>query len=856
MTLSDRMKRVLKITGFVVVVSPLVFWLLVTLVVPGVIRDQARVFGEKIGYQIELGDVELAPLLLRVRIHDLRLAPEGSNAADALCTLKQLEVDARFLPLLIGRVSLERIGLDEPTVLLARDASTGRSKTPTAWNWQSFAERVQKFAASEPPAKPEDHATLPISVDEFTINGGRVALRDGQARLAYDLGPFSLNLSDITNQDDTGHVGGSSLSSKYVLNLGSVKVPLPPVPDVPDRQLVFNKVTAAGSLMTDSESALRAALDLGLDEGSIRSTWQMAGSGRNEGALSGKIDLSQLAVKPWLALAPSYQRLESPTGVINGAFELKQDAEALTLDGNLKIDQLDIRLSGAKEPLLAWATTSLSKFHLLIPRAEGKAGQLSMNEILVDNPKIRFIMDAQRQSNFRSLFSKPEPVVKTNTAMTAKAGENGQGGQNAVLDKTADATKATKTVPTVPPVAKVPPSSTPGFRYEIRSVRLKNGSMFFADESIKPMFRVDVTDLNGSVQGISNEPGRNATLVLNGRAARTGSLRTRGQLAFADPRQNNDVSLIFRNIPLNTTNPYAMTFAGYTIDDGRIDVDLRYVTKEGQLQGKNRFVIKKIKLGEPVPDYQGTRLPLGLAIALLEDSDGMIDVNIPVKGNVNEPEFSVGHLVWQAVKTVLANVVTAPFRALGALLGIENLDAIGFVPGESALPLEDEEQLTKIAELLAKRPKSKLVIHGTYDPSVDGAELARAMADKAILEASGIKVVAGEPLPLPNLTDPKVKSGLKSAYGSQVGRIKLGQRLLTLPDNTERDNQLRQELIASYKIGDEQLKQLAAQRAEAVKAKLLSVDQALAERISIGDPETVSADESRIPLRVQIEAGS
>ena len=299
-----------------------------------------------------------------------------------------------------------------------------------------------------------------------------------------------------------------------------------------------------------------------------------------------------------------------------------------------------------------------------------------------------------------------------------------------------------------------------------------------------------------------------------------------------------------------------MTFAGYPIEDGRIDVDLRYVTKDGELQGKNRFVIKKIKLGEPVPDYQGTRLPLGLAIALLEDSDGMIDVNIPVKGNVNEPEFSVGHLVWQAVKTVLTNVVTAPFRALGALLGIENLDAIGFVPGESALPLEDEEQLTKIAELLAKRPKSKLVIHGTYDPSVDAAELARAMADKAILEASGIKVVPGEPLPLPNLTDPKVKSGLKSAYGSQVGRIKLGQRLLSLPDNADRDNQLRQELIASYKISDEQLKQLAAQRAEAVKVKLLSVDKNLADRISIGDPETVSADESRIPLRVQIESGS
>lgn len=829
-------RRGLKIGGIVLVAIPLLFWGLVTLIVPGMMRDQAKAFGEQIGYRIELGEVELTPLLLRARVHDVRLAPVNASAdradSDALFTLKQLEVDARFLPLLIGRLNVQRIVLDEPTVLLARGAASGRQKTPTSWNWQTLVERVQKLDADAPPAKPDEHHSIRINADEFTINAGRVLVQDGQSKVSYELGPFSLRLRDISNQDDTGHVGGSSLSSQYALNLGSVKVPLPHVDGVPDRQLVFDKVTASGSMIENSESVLRAGLDLGLDAGTIQSTWQMAANG----TLNGKIDIENLAVKPWLSLAPSYQPLDSPSGVIGGAFEVKQDTEALSVDGDIKVDQLDIRVSGAKDPLLAWTNTSLSKLHLSLPRAEGKSGLLTMNEVLVNSPKIRFVIDAQRQSNFRSLFSKPEPTPSANAALVATS---------------ATAQPQPVTMPPKPAVAQAP-----GFRYDIRSVRLKNGAMFFGDESIKPAFHVDVTDLNGSLQGISNEPRRNATLVLNGRAARTGSLRARGQLAFADPRQNNDVSLIFRNIPLNTTNPYAMTFAGYPIEDGRIDVDLRYVTKDGELQGKNRFVIKKIKLGEPVPDYQGTRLPLGLAIALLEDSDGMIDVNIPVKGNVNEPEFSVGHLVWQAVKTVLTNVVTAPFRALGALLGIENLDAIGFVPGESALPLEDEEQLTKIAELLAKRPKSKLVIHGTYDPSVDAAELARAMADKAILEASGIKVVPGEPLPLPNLTDPKVKSGLKSAYGSQVGRIKLGQRLLSLPDNADRDNQLRQELIASNKISDEQLKQLAAQRAEAVKAKLLSVDKNLSDRISIGDPETVSADESRIPLRVQIESGS
>ncbi len=817
----SQIKNACKIGGALLLLLIILFWALTHLFLAGFVRHQAQAFGEKIGYRIEVGAVDVTPLLLRVRLENIRLVPASG---EALFQLKQLEIDARFMPLLFGRVSLERIVFDDPEVLFARTAAKNG-----AWNWLALADRVSQLGGSEP-NEPEKHASLKLNIDALLVNRAQVAVRDGQKGAAYDLGPLSLHLTDLSNQDEAGHVGGASLQSKYVLNLGGVKIPLPKVAGVPDRQLVFGKVAATGRLVENSSAALRAALDLTLDDGTIKSTWQIS-----DKALSGKVGIEHLAVKPWLSLAPSYQRLDSNSGVINGDFDVKQDTEALTVDGDIKFDQLDIRVSGSKDPLLAWESTSLSRLHLMLPRAEGKPGQLTLNEVVVDHPKIRFIIDAQHQSNFRSLFSQPEPIPPVKSGEVAKT------------DSPIVATAK-------PPVSAK--AAEPTFRYDIRSIRLKNGYMFFSDESIKPVFHVDVSELNGSVQGISNEPGRYATLILNGRAAKTGSLRARGQLAFADPRLNHDVSLTFKNIPLNATNPYAMTFAGYRIDDGRIDVDLRYITKDGQLQGKNRFVIKKIKLGEEVPDYQGTRLPLGLAIALLEDSDGMIDVNIPVKGNVNDPEFSVGHLVWQAFKTVLANVVTAPFRALGALMGIENMDAVGFVAGESALPPDDDEQLTKVAAYLAKRPKSKLVIHGSYDPAVDGPELARAMADRAVLEASGLQVPTGEPLPTPNLSDPKVKAALKSVYGSQVGRIKLGQRLMTLPDNHERETQLRQELIQSYKISDDQLKQLAAQRAEALKAQLVASDNSLAARITIGEPETVTADGNRVPLVVQVESGS
>ena len=828
------LNKTIKIGLSVLATLVFLFWALSHLFLGNLIRDQAQSFGEMLGYEIAVGEVSLSPLSLRAQLNDLSIAPlanKGGKEA-ALFTLKQLEVDARFIPLLAGRLSFEKIKLDAPEILLARGSDSVKGAV-ALWNWQQFVNAVDRWSNSAPAKDPNAHSELKFSIDEIVVDNARLAVRDDSQKSAFDLGPFSVHLTDLSNQDDAGHIGGSSLSSKYVVNLGRVKIPLPKVEGMPDRQLAFDKVTASGALIENSTSALRVALDLTLDEASIKLALEMAGEGKTPGGLNGKLLINGLAVKSLLGLAPTYQTLDSPSGEINSQVSLSQDSEALTIDGDVNIDKLDIRVAGSKEPLLAWATTTISNLHLSVPRTAGKASLLTINDVLIDNPKIRFLMDANRQSNFRALFAQPIPAPES--LPIAKPAE----------DKS---TQAQLTAAPAPTASR--------FRYDVRSVRLKNGAMHFADESIQPVFRVDVTDLNGSVQGISNEPNRYASLVLNGRAAKTGSLRARGQLAFADPRQNNDVSLVFRNIPLNATNPYTMTFAGYAIDDGRIDVDLRYVTKDGQLQGKNRFVIKKIKLGEAVPDYQGTRLPLGLAIALLEDSDGMIDVNIPVKGNVNEPEFSVGHLVWQAVKTLLSNVVTAPFRALGALLGIENMDAIAFVPGESTLPAEGEEDLSKIADYLAKRPKSKLVIHGTYDPSVDSAELARAMADQAILEASGIQVVVGDPLPLPNLSDPKVKAGLKTAYGAQVGRIQLGQRLLTLPDNVERDTQLRQELIQSYKISDDQLKALAARRGAAVKAKLMSVDPKLGDRIVIGEPETVSADEAGVPIKVELETAS
>jgi hypothetical protein len=295
-----------------------------------------------------------------------------------------------------------------------------------------------------------------------------------------------------------------------------------------------------------------------------------------------------------------------------------------------------------------------------------------------------------------------------------------------------------------------------------------------------------------------------------------------------------------------------MTFAGYQIDDGRIDVDLRYTAKDGQLLGKNRFVIRKIKLGEEVSDFKGMKLPIGLAIAVLEDSDGMIDINIPIKGNVDSPEFSVGHLVWQALRNVLASIVTAPFRALASLFGEEGLDGIYTAPGESVITPPEQEKLEKVAKLLEKKVNAVVEFYGTYDLQIDRQELARVNADRAILLAAGFKLKDTEPLPNPSLSDPRVQSGLKSAYGSQVGRIKLAQQLIKLPNTPARWEALRKELIEAQNINEARLIALANARANNARDTFLKNSPDMKDRIRIGKVKEVKAEDEGIPLGISL----
>lgn len=772
------------------------FWGACHLWIPGAIKNAVGAYSKKIGYEISYQDLSISPLRLRIEIDGLRLV-DGRQGK--LLELKKSVVMLKWSRLMIGEVGFDEIIFDEPSVKLEKHAAVGKAGQ---WNWQELIAAITRNLPPSDPTAPKKN--IKISVDEFKVTNAALEISDLSKNLNEQVKSLSVELIDIANYNKQGDVNG--VRGQYGLNLGALHFTLPGL----NKKISFRHVAIKGALDNPAPNAIGAQLDLELDDGRISSHWDL----KADKSIAGKVQVDNFSITPFIGLLPANKELEAKGGVIQSAVDIDLKAGDLTVSGGLHLLDLDLLEQGQKQSLIKWKSGDVNQF---IYRSSKQSGSSFVaDEISVHQPALQFEIDDKGFSNFRRLFSKP--------------GVEGPG-----VEKLSTTAKDKST-----------------FALDIKTLKLREGEMQFSDLAMKPNFKVKLRSFNASFTNVSNLPDHLAVMTLDGVLAESGSIRGKGQIAFDDPRRNNDVSLNFKNVPLKAFNPAVMTFAGYQIASGRVNLNLHYSAKDAELKGSNQIVIKNIELGDEVPDFQGKKLPLGLAIALLEDSDNTIDVTINIAGNVDSPEFSASGLVWQAISNVLTNVATAPFRALGALLGMGANDGVNAVLGEAVYLPPDQDRLEKFGDFLAKKPNATLELSGTYDPDADKTALARATADLAILKAAGIIISSAESIPTPDLSDAKVQSGLRSAYAQYVGRIKLGQRLITLPEGAARNEQLHAELIASIPVTEEDLRVLAKNRAQLAQSFMVKSNPGLNDRISLGEVKAVNAGREGVPLEVEV----
>ncbi|MTD32682.1 DUF748 domain-containing protein [Paludibacterium sp. dN 18-1] len=548
-------------------------------------------------------------------------------------------------------------------------------------------------------------------------------------------------------------------------------------------------------------------------------------------AVQGRVTAAGVPLSPVAPYALATTPLKLSDGTLSANLAVAASARNWQVNGQAGINRFKLQEPGQRKPLLGWRQLAVNGLAV-----QGQPLNVAVREVRLIDPSARLILDAQRQLNVVKLFS----------------------GKSAASSKPAAAVVKTATTPVTAPPAAVAPvrQSTPGHTVpvNVRTVRVQGGNVEFADLGMNPNFATHMHRLRGSIQGLSSLPGRRGTVTLDGDVDRYGDVRVRGSLAPLAVTDDTDITLAFRNIPLNSLNPYSMTFLGWKINDGRLTVDLRYLLQQRQLKGQNRVVIDTIQLGDEIPDYKGPHLPLRLAVALLEDSDGRIDLELPVSGNLDDPHFSYGKVIWHAFTNIITKVVTAPFRALGALFGGEGFDDIRFIAGEAAVSPPEREKLDKVAGVMAKRPKMLLQLAGGFDPVVDSKELARARIDRAILQVVSRGVAADEPLPVPDLADPAIQAAVKTVFGQRVGRMRLMTWTLNprAPSGAATARALHDEMLAKEGVDNTALQALAHARAENAKRVLLRADNTLAERISVLPPVKAKAGQDGVPLEVKL----
>ncbi|UST63333.1 DUF748 domain-containing protein [Pseudomonas moraviensis] len=515
-------------------------------------------------------------------------------------------------------------------------------------------------------------------------------------------------------------------------------------------------------------------------------------------------------------------RLELRSGMLGS--DLKVDLKsteplALSVTGRAQIDQLHTLDTLKTRDFLKWQQVVVDGINYQ------HGDSLSIDKVNLLQPYVRFMINDDRTTNVDDLLI-PQP---------ADSGAKPAGSKPAGKDK---------------PLG-----------IHIGSIAINDGSANFADFSLTPNFATAVQQLNGQIGTIDSRQAKPASVDIKGKVDRYAPVTIKGAVNPFDPMASLDIATSFKRVELTTLTPYSGKFAGYRIRKGRLNLDLHYLITKGQLKAENKVVVEQLQLGEKVDSPDAVSLPLKLAIALLKDVDGKISIELPVTGDLNNPQFSVMPIVWQTLRNLIVKAAAAPFKMIGGLVsggGSEDLGTVSFAPGSSDLSKDAEAALVKLSQALKERPALRLEIEGTAAKSSDGPLLAEQRLEREyqynyykMLQRRGDKVPAQASLL-------QVPEGEKAALLEGIYRT----RLKTQPPaewkdlgKEERTAKMRQAVIVFWSGSDVLLRQLGQDRASTIKDYLVDKGKLEDDRVYFIDANLGEAEsDGRVVTQMHLDA--
>lgn len=479
--------------------------------------------------------------------------------------------------------------------------------------------------------------------------------------------------------------------------------------------------------------------------------------------VSAKIKLNDTNLPKYFAYAKPFLEADLASGQMSADAKLHY---AKDIKADAKVSIKDIRLNGKKtEKLIAFKSLDLEKISFA-------KNDLAISGVSLNSPFIKAHLSKERKFNLSQIVKEDKNKAKTEAK---------------------------------PDTKKAASNKDDELKFSVKNFSLKNGEVDFSDASLFMPFATTISKLNGKLTDIDKK--RPSSGEFQGVVGKNGFAQITAKLFPFELKQNTDIKLDFKDIDLTDITPYSGQFVGYKIKKGKLNLNLNYSVVDSKLNGSNFINFDSLTLGEKVESKDAVNLPLSLAISILSDQNNQINIDLPVEGNLDDPDFKYGGVIWAAVKKLFADITLAPFRFLGNALGLgsKDLSSIDFLAGSSELISSEAPKIADFIKLTGSKPKMKLSITPTYSKLDESFYKNKKLDQKInqIIASSGKDYIAVLNELVPNLKDRSEKA-------------------------------LREEALKGIEVDKAKLVELANERANAVKEALIKAGLE-AGRININD---------------------
>ncbi|PUA17245.1 DUF748 domain-containing protein [Glaciimonas sp. PCH181] len=516
---------------------------------------------------------------------------------------------------------------------------------------------------------------------------------------------------------------------------------------------------------------------------------------------------------------------------------------------------------------LKWKSLDVSGINASI---DGPRQNVTLGKIALDDFYARAILSPEGRLNLqdiavskagnKSVVTEPATTSgpkksEASPANPAAANEATPNKETTAVADAGDGKVAKENSAAIPLTAPDPKANAPVIR--IGQVLLKNGNINFTDNFIKPNYTANMTGMNGSIGAVASDKPAPAPIDINGKIDDDAPVAISGSLNPLFKPMFLDIKASANGVELPRLTPYAAKYAGYAIVKGKLSMDVNYKVEEQELTAQNHVRIDQLTFGDKIDSPSATKLPVRLAVALLKDRNGQIDINLPISGSLSDPKFSVGGIILRVFVNLIVKAVTSPFALLSSAFGGgDELGYAEFKPGSAVLTTDTKAKLDTLTKALLDRPALKLDIIGRVDPVADTAGVRQEILNRKLAalkqKSSGTKAKPDAAAEDDADVDTSSPSATKEVALTDADKTQLMEKVYKSEKFDKPRNaigfakslpapEMEHLILTNTKVTPDDLRSLADQRAQAVRSYLETKSKIPLERIFLIAPK-LSAD--------------